>query len=200
MNNRPIRIGIGGSHSTGKTTFLTKLKERIQDKNLSVCHIQNLASNAQELGFPILTEHTYESTLWIMAEGLRRETEATLSSNVLLVDRPVFDALGYFEAALEISGRKAEVRQLEELRIIAKAHIGAYKCVIGTELDQSILLAKGRDNNESFRLSAAYHIKKFLDQDGSGALTLTSANGDEILDHVEDVIKEHFSIASQVDM
>ena len=97
MITAPLKIGIGGSHSTGKTTFLTMLRDRLEDMDLSVFQIPSLATAAQDLGFPILTEHTYHSTLWIMAKGLCQEAHATLSKDILLIDRPIFDALGYFE-------------------------------------------------------------------------------------------------------
>lgn len=200
MTNIPIKIGIGGSHSTGKTTFLTELKACLKLTDLSIGHVQDIATNARNLGFPILTEHTYESTLWIMAEGLRREAEATLSSDVILIDRPVFDALGYFEAALEVTGRTPDLRQLEELRVISKAHLGAYDCVIGTALNPTITLGENRDENETFRLAAAHHIKAFLHREAPSALCLTSSNVDEILDDVVCVIKERFPMATQADM
>lgn len=200
MTSAPIKIGIGGSHSTGKTTFLSKLKTRLKHTDLSICHVQDLATNARDLGFPILTKHTYDSTLWIMAEVMRRETEATLSSDVILIDRPVFDALGYFEAALEVSGRVPDMRQLKELRTISKAHLGAYDCVIGTELNPAIALGENRDENETFRLAAAYHIKAFLEKEAPDVLWLTSSNTDEMLDRTASIIEERYPTVPQVEM
>lgn len=200
MTSPPIKIGIGGSHSTGKTTFLIKLKARLEHTDLSICHVQDLATNAQDLGFPILTQHTYDSTLWIMAEGMRRESEATLSSDVILIDRPVFDALGYFEAALEVAGRTPDTRQLKELRTISKAHLGAYDCVIGTELNPAIALGEDRDENETFRIAAANHIRTILNNEAPDALRLTSSNADEMLDRVVGIIEERYPTVPQVDM
>jgi hypothetical protein len=190
---RPIRIGIGGSHSTGKTSFLDSLETRLNRTSLRIHRVCDLAKKAQALGFPILTEHTFESTLWIMAEGMRRETEATLVSDVVLVDRPVFDALGYFEAALQISGRKAESRDLAELRAIALAHMGAYDLVFGTELDATVTLGDGRDKNEDFRHAAADQIKTFLANNSPEAQILTTSNVEPMLDHALNIIKSRFS-------
>jgi hypothetical protein len=193
MSVRPIRIGVGGSHSTGKTSFLDSLETRLNGSNLRIHRVRDLAKNARALGFPILTEHTFESTLWIMAEGMRRETEATLTSDVVLIDRPVFDALGYFEAALQVSGRKAEPRDLEELRTIALSHLGAYDLVFGTELDTTVALGDGRDKNEDFRQAAADRIKRFLARKSADAQILTTSNVEPMLDHALAVIKSRFS-------
>ncbi len=193
MTRRPIRIGIAGTHSTGKTEFLNLLRLRLHGAGLLVGNVQDLAAAARELGFPILTEHTYESTLWIMAEGMRRECEAALSSDVILIDRPIFDAVGYFEAALEFTGRTASAQQLEELHIIARAHLGAYNLVIGTEMDPTIELGEGRDANEEFRLSAAKHIEAFLMREAPDALILTSSNRADLLDQTETFITRCFA-------
>ncbi len=192
MNQHPIRIGIGGSHSTGKTSFLNSLEARLERTHLRIHRVRDIATNARDLGFPILTEHTYESTLWIMAEGIRRETEATLTSDIILIDRPVFDALGYFEAALEISGREADARDLEELHAIAFAHLGAYNLVFRTELDPTVALGDGRDTNEEFRYAAASQIKAILEKMLPTAQALTKTNVEQMLDHAMDVIETHF--------
>ena len=192
MSIRPIRIGVGGSHSTGKTSFLDSLEERLKTSDLRIRRVYDLAKNARALGFPILTEHTFESTLWIMAEGMRRETEETLVGDVVLIDRPVFDALGYYEAALQISGRKADARELEELRTIALAHLGAYDLVLGTELDTAVTLGNGRDKNEDFRQAAADQIKTFLAEKSPNAQILTTSNVEPMLNHALSIVKSRF--------
>lgn len=192
MNQHPIRIGIGGSHSTGKTSFLNSLEARLKRSHLRIHRVEGITKDALDIGFPILTKHTYESTLWIMAEGIRRETEATLTSDIILIDRPAFDALGYFKAALEVSGREADTRDLEELRAIAFAHLGAYNLVFGTELNPTVALGDGRDSNEKFRHAAASQIKAILEEMSPTAQTLTTTNVEQMLNHTMDVIETHF--------
>ena len=73
-----------------------------------------------------------------MAECLRQEAEASAKADVILVDRPVLDAFGYLLAALEISGRRDEMRRIDELRTVARAHTGDYDVLIITSLDRGI--------------------------------------------------------------
>ena len=184
MTMKPIKIGIAGTHSTGKSTFITLLDQHLREHGLATARIDDLATRAMTLGFQILTEHTYESTLWIMAEGLRQEAEASLSKDVILVDRPVFDALGYYEAALEVSGRRACSRRLDELRTIARAHAAEYDLLVLTTLDPSIPLGPMRDQNKEFREAAARKIAVLASDIAPSALEMTSANAPDIAEKV----------------
>ncbi|WP_219340730.1 hypothetical protein, partial [Escherichia fergusonii] len=71
----PIKIGITGTHSTGKTSFFDAVQEALSPSHLRVVRIGDFARRARSIGFPILRDHTFESTLWIMAECLRLEAE-----------------------------------------------------------------------------------------------------------------------------
>jgi len=128
-----------------------------------------------------------------MAEGMRQEAEAALSSDAILVDRPVFDALGYLHAALEISGRSLPDRQLEELRSIAIAHAGDYDVLVMTELDPAIILGEGRDKNQEFRSAAGNKIRAIAEEAALKPIILTSSNGDEVLDQVLASVRRHLA-------
>ena len=181
MTLRPIKIGVAGTHSTGKSTFLMSLAELLERRGFEIGRISNLAQSAQSLGFPILTGHTFESTLWIMAECMRQEAEASLTCDVILVDRPVLDALGYLEAALEVTDRHVDQRRLDELRTIARAHSTDYDLLIVTTLDPTVRLGEGRDQDQKFREAAARHIAALTANYAPNALQMTSMNIAEIV-------------------
>lgn len=181
MKRSPIKIGIVGTHSTGKSTFLAALAPLLEGRGLRIRRINDLARRARDLGFPILTEHTFESTLWIMAECMRQEAEASLTCDVILVDRPVLDALGYLHAALEVTGRSVRPRRLEELYAIARAHTADYELLVATCLDHSVPLGEGRDQDLMFRDAAAKHIDALILDFAPGALRMTSTNASEIV-------------------
>lgn len=189
MISSPIKIAITGTHSSGKTTFLKNLEQELSGTGLRIQKIGDFARRAQVLGFPILTQHTYESTLWIMAECLRCEAEASLENDVILVDRPVIDALGYLQAALQLSGRAIGSRRWDELLTIVKAHTPDYDVLIRTALDASIELGEGRDSDGEFRVAAASSIERLVNQIESNALVLTSANRDEQVQRVVGIVR-----------
>jgi hypothetical protein len=181
-----IKIGITGTHSTGKTTLLDSLERELGQLNLGVHRLGNFASDAQAMGFPILREHTYESTLWIIAQCMRLEAEAALSADVILVDRPVIDALGYLRAALQLTSRSIGEPRLNELITIVKAHTPEYDRLIKTSLDKEIDIGSGRDQDAEFREAAASWIERLVSEEAPEALMLTSDNRDAV---VQDVVQ-----------
>ncbi len=162
MRFAPVRIAVAGAHSTGKTTFLSNVEARLRDRGLKVGRVADLAQAARDLGFPILRDHVYESTLWIMAQGMRLEMEASKNTDVVLVDRPVPDALGYLLAALDVTNRH-EAR-LPELHSIAQAHASYYDWFAYTVLDENVELGPDRDTDATFRRKAGERIARLVDE------------------------------------
>lgn len=191
MTSSPVKIGITGTHSTGKSSFFEAVQHELKPLDLRVTRIGDFATTAKALGFPILRDHTYESTLWIMTECMRREAEASLSFDVILVDRPVIDALGYLRAALELTGRTVEKRRLDALTEIANAHTPLYDVLIKTSLDSRIELGEGRDQDPEFRDAAARWIETLVTGVAPSALTLTSSNRTAIAQSVIEHIAPH---------
>jgi predicted ATPase len=184
----PIKIAITGTHSSGKTTFLERLTEAISRPGLRIHRIGDLARKAQDRGFPILKDHTFESTLWIVAECMRCEAEASLDNDVILVDRPVVDALGYLHAALRVSGRRLDSRRLEELTTIVTAHTPDYDVLVMTALNKAVDLGEGRDRDADFREAAADEIERLVSGITKDALILGSDNKDDIVQSVADMV------------
>lgn len=164
MRRPPFRIAVAGTHSTGKTTFLTRLKELFEQRGLGVAYVHDSAVNAQDKGFPILAEHTFESTAWLMARAIELETEATISADVILVDRPVADALGYLRAALRHTNRSISPSRMEALERICAAWSPEYDLAFLTVLDASVQLGEGRDGDALFRLRAAEEVTSVVDR------------------------------------
>ncbi|WP_379553763.1 AAA family ATPase [Qipengyuania sp. DGS5-3] len=164
MNRYPFRIAVAGTHSTGKTTFLTELKHRFEQSGVSAAYVHDSAVNAREKGFPILADHTFESTAWLMARAIELETEASLSADVILVDRPVADALGYLRAALIHTSRSVTNARICALEKICEAWAPEYDLVFLTVLDPLIELGEGRDDDAIFRTRAADEVTHVVDK------------------------------------
>lgn len=190
---RPIKIGVTGTHSTGKSSFLQSVQKKL-DPILRVHRISDLAVRARDLGFPILKEHSYESTLWIISECMRLEAEASLVNDIILIDRPVIDALGYLLAALRCTGRSIGDKRRLELEAIVKAHSPEYDLLINTSLDKAIALGANRDQDIEFREAAASSINALISKMASKPLVLTSSNQQEIVQQVIDFIARQRSV------
>jgi len=184
LTKRPLKIAITGTHSTGKSTFLDKLESSLKSSGLNVERFGSLALEARKLDFPILRGHTVDSTLWIIGECIRREAVATLRADVILIDRPVSDALGYLEAALEVSGRTVEPQRLDTVKAIARGYMHEYDIVIETILDLKVPLGAGRDADSDLRAAAGRCINEFAAAYGPTRLQLTAENQSQVLEQV----------------
>lgn len=178
----PLKIAVAGTHSTGKTTFVTQLKARFVATGLEVACVHDSAEDARDIGFPILKDHTFDSTAWLIAQAIRLETVAALSADVILVDRPVPDALGYLVAALRITGRAIELDKLARLDAICVAWIGEYDLIFVTELDATIPIGPGRDDDQAFRVEVGEAISELLDRLAPDHHKLRPENGEMSLD------------------
>ncbi|RQT27442.1 hypothetical protein DF037_18085 [Burkholderia contaminans] len=159
-------IGITGTHSSGKSTFFEEVRELAQARGLKVGRVADVATRCREAGFPILRDHTFDSTLWIMSSVIRAELESALVHDLVLVDRPVSDAIGYLEAALQVSGRTITADERHYLYTLVGMHSSRYALLFKTNLDLSIPLGEGRDPDVEFRIQADKHITRSLSELG----------------------------------
>ena len=162
MNRHVRKIAVAGTHSTGKTTFLTQLRTELEAKEIRVAYVHPSAVRARELGFPILQDQNIETATWLVAETIRMEAEASVASDIILVDRPVPDAIGYLLAALRVTGRKLDQRRLDALRAVCAAWIAEYDLIFVTKINPDIPLGDGRDTNHEFRIAAGQAIAELL--------------------------------------
>lgn len=159
-----IKVAVAGSHSTGKTTFLQRAQRALKDAGHTVAYVHDSAADAQELGFPILTGHNFGSTAWLMARAIQSESEAALKHDVILVDRPVHDALGYLLAALQYSERSIAPDQMRTLETICEGWATQYDLLFLTSIDPSIPLGEGRDPDLGFRTLASEKVRDVIER------------------------------------
>lgn len=153
---------MAGTHSTGKSTFVAALKARLEDEGLTVSAVHDSAADARAEGFPILANHTFESTGWLIAQAIRLETKASLAADVIIIDRPVPDALGYLLAAMRHQNRELERGKYERLEGLCRAWVGEYDILFITKLDLTVPIGPGRPDDEKFRMQAARAINEII--------------------------------------
>ncbi|MGS2809417.1 AAA family ATPase [Nocardia sp. MW-W600-9] len=159
---RPVTIAVTGTHSTGKSTFLQELADRLHRDRIAVGVVQDLGAEAVELGLPILANHTWASTLWFITRGMSLEAQAWTEADVVLIDRPVSDALGYYEAALESRSEQPDPANMRQLEQLVTRHVRHYDLILRTVLDPTIPLdySKPRGTDLEFRALADRHVAK----------------------------------------
>lgn len=196
MTVRPFKIGVAGTHSTGKSTFILELQSRLAAEGFKVAVICDLARAARSAGLPILDAQTVDTAFWIVAEGIRREIEACLDHDIVLADRAVFDAVGYLEAAYAHSGRQADPVRIARVRDLAVGYSQDYETIVVTVLDPEIPLGPGRDSDLEFRRLAGERIQALAVDLGRPFRLLTPATREALVDELTAAAKARSGKAS----
>jgi predicted ATPase len=189
--SRAFKVGIAGTHSTGKSTFIRTLRQRLVALGVRSSTVSDLATEARGFGFPILRDHTFESTAWIITRGIALELEAGVQESAVLVDRPVPDALGYLRAALKWRQGTIDPEQKRYLEEIVKLHSPSYQRLFLTTLDVSIPvdLSQERDTDPLFRQMAADEIALVFEELRLRFCPLPSEGRDVVIDSlVEEIL------------
>lgn len=171
---KPIRIGVLGTHSTGKTTLLKRIEMELRGHGLTVARTGRLAKRAAAVGLPKMQFHTSESTEWIITQGVADEIVAAQGAQVVLVDRASFDAIAYLRAALEYRGESMRRLELERLRILATTQAPKYDLLLATVLDSTMPVDTSHDYDARYRKLVDRHVHGLLADDVIPHLRVTS--------------------------
>ena len=190
MSQSIFKLGLAGTHSTGKSTVIDGIKTRLEAKNLKCAVVENVASEALALGFPILRDHTFKSTLWIISRVISKELESELSADVVLVDRPVADALGYLWAALEYHGAKLLDAEDSYLRQLVTIHSATYNLSLRTQVNAAMPLGAGKVRDAALvsRAAAARHIDRAFSELSIPSQVVSSESHDRVMGNVVETV------------
>lgn len=181
---KKLKIAFSGAHSTGKTTLINDIKDRLKSNNYG--YVSDIASHCP---LPILREHTINSTLWIACRNISDEIELYHKYSLTLVDRPVLDAWAYYAASLSVNSRKKEYNDLYNhgkdslLYNIVSKWLPTYDYIYQTEIDPSIKInpEKNRDTDEEYRKIVGEECKKALDFFGIKCCQFITTNNRDII-------------------
>jgi hypothetical protein len=160
---QPMRIGIVGTHSTGKTTLLRRIEMELRAVGVSVARTPGrLAARAAGLGFPKLHHQTPATTEWIITSGIADELQASLAADVVLADRAAPDPMAYYLAALGARGDHGEPDEINRLRRLVTLHAESYTLLLATVLDPDIPLGQHRDRDPVYRARVHDHLHQLI--------------------------------------
>lgn len=183
-----MKIAISGTHSTGKTTFIRKVTDELEKNGIGYIKISDLAVKCP---LPILTEHTVESTLWIASKGMLDEIEAEHTSQIVIVDRPILDCWGYFQAVCK-DKYSSDYPKLLALVSMIKHWSYTYDIIYQTMLDESIPIenTKERILDEDYRKQVDIEMKLGYKHFGVEPLELTVSNSEQRLVELISIIQK----------
>lgn len=185
---RSVKVAVSGTHSTGKTTFLNRTAEILNNDGISSLIVTDLAIRCP---LPILREHTVESTLWLVATGLAEEIAAAHKSNVVFVDRPVLDAWAYWMAVSPNEDTVSFTAKFNTLKNTIKNWLPTYDLIYQTRIDESIPVEdnKGRELDDSYRLEIGRQMELASKEFEVETRILTSTNAQQEVGWLVDYVK-----------
>lgn len=154
-----MKIAIIGTHSTGKTTLLNKLKTTLESRNFSTAVVPELARLCP---FPINEETTMEAQEWIQNQQIIQENQLHQPKKILLCDRATLDNFAYFQRASRLRNR--DVSSWEQR---AALHMSSYHFIFKTHKLELPATDDGqRATDEGFRDEIDTTIHQLLDKHG----------------------------------
>jgi hypothetical protein len=177
---QPIRIGVLGTHSTGKTTLLKRIEMELRAEGITVQRTGRLGKRAAAAGLLKMQHHTAQSTEWIITQGIADEIGAIAQgAEVVLLDRAAHDAIAYFHAALEYRGDTAPRLERERLLTLASTQLPKYHLLLATVLDESVPVDTSHDYDPRYRRLVDQHVHRLLDSDDIPHLRVHSDPGSQ---------------------
>jgi hypothetical protein len=175
----PVRIGITGTHSTGKTLLLKRIEMELRSHGVAIARTGRLAKRAATLGFPKMHHHTAASTEWIICQGNADTLAAEAQgADVVLVDRAPIDALAYYGAAVEFRNEVADPLEHERLRLLAATQHPTFTLLLATLIDPDIpaSAADGHPYDPRYRTLVDTHVHTLLAEEHLDHVRVTSAS------------------------
>lgn len=89
-----MKIGVLGTHGTGKTTFAMALAAHLKGADPSK-RVGLVSEVARSCPFRLNEGATHDAQAWVFHQQFIREIEAAARNDIIVCDRTVFDALAY---------------------------------------------------------------------------------------------------------
>ncbi|MFJ8852398.1 AAA family ATPase [Streptomyces sp. NPDC102437] len=173
--NPPIRIGVLGAHSTGKTMLLKRIEMELRGNGMAPVRTGSIGKRAALNGLPKMQKHTAASTEWIIAQGIADEIAAAArGADVILADRAPYDALAYFNAALEFRGEQIDDLERDRLLLLASSQLPKYDLLLATVLDETMPVQAKHDYDPRYRVLVDQHTHALLISEEIPHLRVTS--------------------------
>ncbi|WP_405985832.1 hypothetical protein [Streptomyces sp. NBC_00872] len=180
----PIRIGVMGAHSTGKTMLLKRIEMELRGHGIPVARTGGLGKRAALVPLPKMQRHTAASTEWVIAQGIADEITAAARPGpdpiqVVLADRAAWDALAYFHAAQEWRQEHPNRLERERLRLLASTRGPKYDLLLATVLDPALPVEHKHDYDARYRTLVDRYTHALLAEDEIPHQRVTSDPGSQ---------------------
>lgn len=156
--HKKLKIGILGSHDTGKTTLAFALCSGLKSKHLFVGLVEE---SVRECPFPINEMTNFLSQYWILNSQINYEIQKHTKFNVIVTDRTVIDNYAYAVRASRM--KRIDRDDLEILRIKSQHWAKTYDFLFYTKIPKKKLEDDGfRSTAKAFQIEIDKIIKELI--------------------------------------
>lgn len=171
----PIRIGVMGAHSTGKTMLCKRVEMELRGNGMTPARTGSIGKRAALNGLPKMQKHTVASTEWVIAQGIADVIAAgAQGADVILADRAPHDAIAYLNAALEFRGEQIPDLERDRLLLLASTQLPKYDLLLATVLDETMPVAQKHDYDPRYRVLVDQHVHALLATESMPHVCVTS--------------------------
>lgn len=181
-----MKLAIIGTHSTGKTTLVNKLAEKLRTNGYKVTVVPEMARLCP---YPINGGTSHEAQQWILEKQIAEENLLNDEDGIIVCDRACIDSLAYYHRHGLLSNSLEKVLPWEE---VAARHVPTYDFLFKTQKLPIPAVADGqRDVDEDFRQEIDEILLGLLKKyDVPFTLLPATADYDTHIDFIIDRIKE----------
>lgn len=123
-----MKIAIIGTHSTGKTTLIEKMRAVLLEHAITTAVVPEMARLCP---FPINEDSTVQAQTWILENQIAAEEQTNHRNSILICDRASIDNWAYFSRALSRSGCVIKNNTWEQKAV---AHARSYDYIFKTHM------------------------------------------------------------------
>jgi predicted ATPase len=192
LQSKPItKILISGTFSTGKTTLARAVTRDLREHRAKVSLI---SETARYCPYPLNKNQTFETSLWLMTEQMRREIEMTIEKpSIIICDRGIPDILSH---ALTIPIRsEQDFSTLKTMKTIMSSWAPTYDRVYWAKIDHeyNIIRDELRISDDVYQLQLEETIKKVFEELNINPTVLPTI----ILDRINKIMSETSLVRNQ---
>jgi len=191
--NKPVKIGLMGVHSGGKTTMTDSLKGKLKRLGYTVNAAPEAARQAVKHGFELDRKSDLNAQTWILGRVICNEIEA-MSEPVAFVitDRTVWDSL-----AMALANH-LETAMLSEI-ILSYDYHNPYDLIIYfPPLETPPQFDGVRDMDVSYQQKVGLAFQSVISQYGLEVYTLISKNKDDRYTECKNILARRFGVAGML--
>lgn len=148
------KIGLCGTHSSGKTSVLRLLKKEYKNG------LNMVSEAARDCPFPINEKTNFKSQEWIFRTQIKREMDSPLD-DITISDRTVYDQLAYVMYALDRGNISYEEYKILEHHILTWAT--TYDAIVYFPIEFPLEDDGVRSKDEKYREAIDLNIRAVLD-------------------------------------